>query len=343
MANELANVPKLPAFTESQLQLIQKTVAADTVGHPDEFNLFMEICKQNGLDPFKKHIYAFVFKKQRRTKVNGQWTSIEDRKLTPVTGIDGYRSIAQRSGTYRPADKEPEIEYDESIKCADSNPEGIVKCTVVVYQWGRDNQYHPVVGSARWKEYAPIVEDGDWVENQYGDKKFQGNGKFKLDKKKPIWREKPTTMLAKCAEAQALRKGWEMGGLYVHEEIDRAQSEILASEQVAKFEEEERLKRVAGGETISINLAQSDGLQLIPVGQFFDRVMEHVNQFERAEDILFWQDNQKEGLKMFWVRCEADSHELKKAIEQRVEQLQKQESAIVVEAEEVTSHAATRV
>ena len=64
----------LPGFTDTQLKLIRQTVASDC--NAQEFDLFMEICKMNGLDPFKKQIYAFIFKKERHTKENGKWVTL---------------------------------------------------------------------------------------------------------------------------------------------------------------------------------------------------------------------------------------------------------------------------
>ena len=48
-------------YTAPQLALIRQTVAKDC--NPNEFDLFIEICKQQGLDPFKKQIYGQVYNK----------------------------------------------------------------------------------------------------------------------------------------------------------------------------------------------------------------------------------------------------------------------------------------
>ena len=72
-------------YTPEQLALIKRTVAKDTTN--DEFNMFTEICKRNGLDPFKRQIYALVFSKDDPSK----------RQVAFITGIDGYRAIANRT------------------------------------------------------------------------------------------------------------------------------------------------------------------------------------------------------------------------------------------------------
>ncbi|MDB5490318.1 MAG: recombinase, partial [Micavibrio sp.] len=261
--------PQLRAYSRSQLSLIRKTIAKDC--NNEEFDLFIEICKHQGLDPFKKQIYAFVFKKIRKTKddATGQWTEVTDRTLTPVTSIDGYRAKAARQRDYRPSDSEPDFEIDKDAIDPKRNPHGIVKCRVVVYQFGPDRQWYPIVGVARWEEMAPIVEGGDWVNN-----KFQGNGEFTLDPKKPNWRKMDFIMLAKCAEANALRKGWpeEFSGLYISEEIDRMSSDQSATEAAEQFEADERIKRIAGPSAIPMVLNFTDGIQLMPAGQVVDKV-----------------------------------------------------------------------
>jgi phage recombination protein Bet len=300
------------SYSPSQLSLIRHTVAKDC--NEQEFDLFIEICKHQGLDPFRKQIYAFVFKKSRSTKGNdGQWRDVEERQLAPVTSIDGYRSKAARCGDYRPDDQEPTFEYGEAAKSQETNPLGIVKCTVRAFKFGPDKQWYPCVGTVFWDEFAPIIEDGKWEDN-----KFIGNGKMVLDKKKPNWRRMPRTMIDKCAEAKALRKGWpeEMSGLYVQEEMDKALLDMTATETVETYERDERLKRTASKDTIPAIFEMSEGLQLIPLGKFADRVIEHVKPLDSVAAFDFWKDQNARGLQQFWGYASTDALDLKKKLEQ---------------------------
>lgn len=300
-------------YSPSQLALIRRTVAKDC--NQEEFDLFIEICKHQGLDPFRKQIYAFVFKKSKRLKDDsGKWSDTTERQLTPVTSIDGYRSKAARCGDYRPDDQEPSFEFDESKKSEALNPLGIIKCTVRAYKFGPDKQWYPCVGTVFWDEFAPIVEDGEWKDN-----KFVGNGQMLLDKKKPNWRRMARTMIAKCAEAQALRKGWpeEMSGLYVQEEMDKAYLDMSATEAAEAYEKDERLKKTATKDTIPAIFEMSEGLQLIPLGRFADRVMEHLHTLDDVAAIDFWKDQNISGLKQYWSHAPSDALELKKSMEQR--------------------------
>lgn len=303
-----------------ELQLIRKTVAKDTT--EDEFDMFIEICKRQGLDPFRRQIYALVYNKDNDDK----------RQVAFITGIDGYRAIAKRTGTFRPADQEPDIECDESAVCPDTNPHGIVKATVIVYQYAIDGWY-PVVGTARWAEFAPVLEEKEWVEQRddQGNVIIQQSGKFagsplkklQFTGKKTLnnanWKKMPHIMLAKCAEAQALRKGWpeEMGGIYVAEEMQKAESDIIASEAVEAYEEEKRMRAVNAVDTVPMILAQSEGLVMVQTGKVYDTVMALLNDFDDAQEIEFWKDRNRIGLQQYWGRCPADALELKKQIEKR--------------------------
>lgn len=102
-------------------------------------------------------------------------------------GIDGFRAIAERTGKYEGQD-EPEFETDKA-----GRP---IFCRVKVYRkdWSR-----PAVGVAHFAEYVQKTSEGAVTH---------------------MWATKPFVMLAKCAEALALRKAFpdNIGGLYTPDE-----------------------------------------------------------------------------------------------------------------------------
>lgn len=110
-------------------------------------------------------------------------------------GIDGLRLIADRTGKYAGSD---DAEFEGETR--GGYP---AKAKVAVYKMVQ-GQRCAFSATARWDEYYP----GD-------DQGFQ-------------WRKMPHAMLAKCAEALALRKAFpaDMSGLYIHEEMDQAGVEI---------------------------------------------------------------------------------------------------------------------
>lgn len=117
-----------------------------------------------------------------------RWDSQKQREVwSTQVSIDGLRAVAQRTGLYDGQD-EPEFEY---------NGKELRSAKVRVYRkdWNR-----PAVGVALFDEYAQRKKDGSLTQ---------------------FWREKPHIMLAKCAEALAMRKAFpeDLSGLYTPEEM----------------------------------------------------------------------------------------------------------------------------
>jgi phage recombination protein Bet len=130
-------------------------------------------------------------------------------KLSIQTSIDGLRLLAERSGNYSPGE---DVYYEY-------NDEGQIvyaKCTVK--KRTEDGTWHTITSRAYWKEYA----------------KTGAGGRF--------WQQLPHLMIAKCAEALALRKGFpqDLSGLYIKEEMDQASKDIveyISSEQIDEIKE----------------------------------------------------------------------------------------------------------
>lgn len=165
----------LVAFTRDQVDLIKKTIAKGATD--DELKLFLYTAEKRGLDPLAKQIY---FQKRRSSK--------GEDNITIITGIDGYRLAADRTGKYAGND-DPVFDDEE-------NPR---KATVTVYKITGGVRC-PFTATARWDAYYP----GDALGF--------------------MWRKMPHTMLGKCAEALALRKAFpqELSGLYIREEMEQA-------------------------------------------------------------------------------------------------------------------------
>lgn len=180
-------------FTPAQLNLIKRTIAQDATD--DELSMFIQVCASTKLNPFMRQIH---FVKRWDSKLGKEVGAIQ-------VGIDGLRSIADRTGAYVGSDEpvfEGESELEATGKDGKKAPyKAPNKCTVKVKK-----VVQGIVGEftsdARWSEFYP------------GDK--QGF----------MWRKMPHVMLGKCAEAQALRKAFpaQMSGLYVQEELDSMQA-----------------------------------------------------------------------------------------------------------------------
>lgn len=304
---------------DRQIALIKKTVAKDC--NNDEFNLFVEVARGKGLDPFLGQIIPMVFSKNDPAK----------RKMTIIISRDGQRVIAQRCGDYRPASRPAQFEYDADLK-GPLNPKGIVSATV--YLWKKDQQdgtWYEVAGQVDWDEFAPVkktADDFEWVET--GDF-WPDSGKPKM-KKKPLgevrevlddsgnWAKMPKLMIAKCAEMQALRAGWpaQFSGLYDEAEMDKARlADMDASDIAAQAEEADRMKRIGASDSITVTWGDGWALENVPTGQFADRAIEYVQQTPKAE-VDKWQQANRVGLQQFWAKSPGDALEVKKAIEAKM-------------------------
>jgi phage recombination protein Bet len=119
---------------------------------------------------------------------------VRSGKMTIQTGIDGYRLLAARSRRHAGT--------DDAIYDTETAPHPN-KATVTVYRL-TGGQRCPYTATARWAEYK------------------QDAGQ--------MWSKFPYLMLAKCAEALALRKAFpaETSGIYTDEEMMQADNPLPA-------------------------------------------------------------------------------------------------------------------
>lgn len=270
----------------------------------DEFNQFMHVAATLGLDPLKKQVYAFVFSKDKPDK----------RRMSIIVGIDGFRAVAKRSGSYRPDDRAPRFMTDPEAVDALRNPLGLISVEVTAYQHSH-GAWYPVTAIAFWDEFAPIVEDGEWQENDRGKRYFKGNGKFRLDPAKDNWRKMPRVMLAKCAEAQAIRRGWpeDLSAIYSDEELDKARTiDLTATELAESAEVERRMAMIGGADCILFDMG--DGLERIAIGKAADTIIAKLRTMP-VHDVLQWRNMNRVPLQEFWGRAKTDALEVKKFLE----------------------------
>lgn len=245
-----------------QLDLIRQTVAKDC--NPAEFDQFIHICKHTRLDPLRRQIYCFVFHKN----------DADRRQMTVVTSIGGYRSIAERTGNYRPDTRAPRFKKCEANE--KTNPLGIERCEVTIYKFSH-GEWHPVTGDAWWDEYVPLWDGA-------------------IDKKKTGWVKMPRIMLAKCAEANALRKAWpdDFAALHTEEEIDRSHSlDLSASAMADEHAAEARLALAGGKDALTVMWDHGARLDRVPSGQFCDKALEWARHPHRTstEIEIWWRTN----------------------------------------------------
>lgn len=300
--NEKAATP-MREMGSREIALVRQTLAKDCTD--SEFDLFMTYCKHAGLDPFRRQAYALVFSKENSKK----------RQMSIITGIDGYRAMAARNGDYRPDNRAPRITYDENLKDALTNPLGIESCEVSCFKKA-GGEWHEIVGVAYWDEFAPVGEE--WAYDPQENRR-KPTGKYTLQKDN--WKRMARVMIAKCAEAQALRRGWpeDVSGSYIQEEVDRATIDLTPSEAVEHQQKMAREEAIGGKGSVPLIL--SAGQEMVPAGKVVDRVAEHVQTFDDHDALTTWAEQNRASFRMLWAASKADGLEVKRLIEERQNEL----------------------
>ena len=180
--------PKAVVFFSDQ----EKKVIRDTVGKSlsdPQFNVFMYTCQALGLNPLLNEIACVTY----RSHTTGE-TSMSIQVMR-----DGFLTVAHRSSKF--AGLESGV-YEKGDKKIDG--------LIASERTGWAKAYHkdfqvPVYQEADFSEYNAPTKGG----------------------KPTLWASKPKTMIKKVAEAMALRKAFNINGVYAPEEMDR---EIIGKE-----------------------------------------------------------------------------------------------------------------
>lgn len=187
---------------DERIQLIKDTFARGATDA--EFKVFLATAERLELDPFARQIFLIK-----------RWDSRLGREVaTPQVSIDGFRTVAERTGTYRGQAEPQWCGYDgvwRDVWLGDSNdPPQAARIGV-----HREGFVEPLYRVARLQSYCQWNKDGTPTK---------------------MWATMPDVMLSKCAEALALRAAFprQLGGVYTPDEMGQAEVVVEAPQPVAQ-------------------------------------------------------------------------------------------------------------
>ena len=186
-------------FDKDQMAVIESQFFPSGASKAEQAYCF-SVARELNLNPITKEIF-FV---NRRQKIGDKWFN----KVEPMVGRDGFLSIAHRTNKFAG------IETSATIREVPLLEDG---------QWRLKQQL--VAECSVWRKDSSKPFTVQVAYNEYCQKTAEGNPtKF--------WAEKPETMLKKVAESQALRKAFNIHGVYCPEEVgagfETANGDIIA-------------------------------------------------------------------------------------------------------------------
>ncbi len=220
---------------------------------PESVMLAWDYCEARELDIMMKPIHLVPMQVKNPQTGNKEWRDV------PMPGVGLYRIQASRSGDYAGAD---EPEFGKTIEATFTDAYNANKSITVRYpEWCKYTVYKMIgdrIVKFSAKEY--------WLEN-YATMKAQS------DCPNAMWKKRPHGQLAKCCEAQALRKAWpEIGQEPTAEEMEG--KELFVGEK-----EVNPIEKIESSENEKLTEIYERGIKAIESGkQTAEQILGFINK-----------------------------------------------------------------
>lgn len=187
---------------ENTFRVLQETLYPGSTD--SEVEMILGYCKARRIDPILKPVHLVPMSvKTDKKGADGKW--VYERKNVIMPGIGLYRIDASRSGQYAGV-SEPEFGEEVTEVFGDK-----VKTKVTYPKWCK-------ITVKKLLENGQIVE---FTAKEYWKENYASKSNFD-NTPNAMWEKRAYGQLAKCAEAQALRKGFPdiVGSEYTKEEME---------------------------------------------------------------------------------------------------------------------------
>lgn len=200
----------IPALSMSEDELVEVLQSSVYPGAKlPSIKMVINVCRASGKDPLKKPYHIVPMSVSTGKKGADGW-DIKEMRDVIMPGINDYRTDASRTGEHV-GTSEPEFGPDITETLDGVSITFPAWCRVVVERLCENG----IIGKFSAKEL--------WKEN-YATKSN------KSDAPNAMWKKRPYAQLAKCAEAQALRRGFpEVGNQPTADEMEGKELEINPS------------------------------------------------------------------------------------------------------------------
>ena len=217
---------------------------------------FLHVVKETGLDPLRNQIYAVG--RMNKTP-NGSWEKV----FTTQTSIDGFRLIAERTGKYAPG-KEPKWIYDKDGR--------LESATAYVKKMTKDGTWHEVGATAYLDEYAQRDKKGNLTR---------------------FWQKMSRLMIAKCAEALALRKAFPdaLSGVYTDDEM--LQADQNDNQNDSQSDKKANKKSEPQANEVQDKRTEEEVNKLLAILKFLPNERTLLEKFLQEKNIFAFQDMPK--------------------------------------------------
>ena len=215
------------SFIQEKIELIKKHFFPNNATIV-EMEYCLNIANKYNLDPFLRQIFFVPRRAQVKINDKKEWVD----KIEPLVGRDGFLAIAHKTGKFGGIRSYSEIKQFPRLN---NGKWEYIQDLVAVCEVYRTDSDKPFVVEVAYNEYVQKRETGEATS---------------------FWTTKPDTMLKKVAESQALRKAFNLSGLYSAEEMGVGMTEsdnIIIDVEAYQTNTQENKKKV----DFSQNFSQS--------------------------------------------------------------------------------------